>query len=104
MTNLEALMAECEPYTVTQKVAEKAINDNSLNPEDEYFDKKAIAKTAIDVLSRFLSLTSEREGAFGQGFDKEGLIMRIKALCQVAGIDASGVVKVSSISDGSHRW
>lgn len=104
MTNLEALMADCNPYTVLTGVAEKALSDSGLNPEDDYSDKKNVAKAAVEVLTQFLSLTSEREGAFGQGYDKAGLIMRIKSLCETADIDASRYVTQTKISDGSHLW
>ncbi|MDP3453013.1 MAG: hypothetical protein Q8R90_08670 [Bacteroidales bacterium] len=104
MNNLEALMAECEPFTISKRTIEKALTDNGLVPDSEYSSKSAIAKTAVEVLSRFLSLRSESEGSFSQGFDKEGLKARIKALAEIAGIDASSYISQVTISDGSKLW
>jgi hypothetical protein len=104
MTNLEALLAECEPYTVSTKQTEKVLLDLELQPEEEYSSEKAIAKAAVYIISRFLSLNSESEGGFSQNYDTEGLKTRIRALCQTAGIDASRYVSQSAISDGSKLW
>lgn len=104
MNNLEALIAECEPFTVSNRVAEKALADTGLVPNAEYTSNSGIAKATVLALSRFLSLKSESEGAFSQSFDIEGLKERIKSLCITAGIDASNFMKQNSISDGSKYW
>ena len=104
MTNLEALIAECEPFTISKRVAEKALADNLISPDSEYSSKTKIAKAAVEVLSRYLSLRSEGEGSFSQGFDKEGLKARIKALAEIAGIDASSYISQVTVFDGSKLW
>lgn len=104
MINLEALIAECEPYTVAYNVAGKALADVGLVPESEYDSVALIAKAAVLVLSRFLALSSESEGGFSQGFNREGLKERIKTLCKTAGINPSGFVQSITVQDGSNRW
>ncbi len=104
MTNLEALRAECEPYTVAQNIAEKALADAGLVPGDDYSSVSLIAKSAVNVLSRFLSLSNESEGGFTQGYNREGLKERLKTLCKTAGLDPSGFVQSITIQDGSNRW
>ncbi len=104
MTNLEALLAECEPYTVSSKQAEKVLLDIDVQPDEDYTSEKSIAKAAVLIISRFLSLNSESEGGFSQNYDTEGLKVRIRTLCQTAGLDASRYVSQSTISDGSKLW
>ena len=104
MTNLEALIAECEPFTVSNRVAEKSLADTGLLSNDTYTSKIGIAKATVLALSRFLSLKSESEGSFSQSFDIEGLKARIKSLCSTAGIDASNFISQKTISDGSKFW
>jgi len=104
MTNLEALLAECEPYTVSAKQAEKVLLDIGVQPDDEYSSEKSIAKASVHIISRFLSLNSESEGGFSQNYDTEGLKARISALCITAGLDVSRYVSQSTISNGSNLW
>jgi len=104
MTNLEALLAECEPYTVSSKQAEKALVDAGLTPEEDYSSKASIAKAAVQIIAGFLSLSSESEGGFSQNYDTETLKIKIRTLCITAGLDASRFVSQSMISDGSKLW
>lgn len=104
MNNLEALMAECEPFTISSRVATKALVDAGLAAEEDYSNKAGIAKAAVLALSRFLSLKSESEGAFSQSFDIDGLKYRIRSLCATAGLDASNYLTQVTVSDGSNRW
>lgn len=104
MNNLEALMAECEPFTISNRVARKALADAGLSAEVDYTSSRSIAKAAVLALSRFLALKSEGEGAFSQSFDIDGLKARITSLCATAGLDASNYLTQIRISDGSNRW
>lgn len=104
MTNLEALMAECEPYSISVRVAEKSLADCQLVKDGDYTSKTAIAKAAVIALSRFLTLRSENEGAFSQTFDTAGLQNRICSLCLIAGLNASDYIPRKSVIDGSNYW
>lgn len=104
MNNLEALMAECEPFTISSRVANKALVDTGLSAIEDYSNKVEIAKAAVVALSRFLTLKSEGEGAFSQSFDSDGLKARIKNLCAIGGLNASEYLNQVTVSDGSNRW
>lgn len=104
MTNLEALRAECEPYTVSPAVAEKALADAGLVPEEDYDNAVLLAKAAVLALRKFLSLSNESEGGFTQGYSIEGLKQRITMLCRTAGLNPSGFVDSITVQDGSSRW
>lgn len=104
MTNLEALRAECEPYTVSSAVANKALADAGLVPVDDYGNASLLAKAAVFALSKFLSLSNESEGGFTQGYSIEGLKQRITVLCHSANLNPSGFVNSITIQDGSCRW
>lgn len=104
MTNLEALLAECEPFTISNRVAQKALADAGLLAEEGYSNKASVAKASVFALSRFLALRSEGEGAFSQSFDLEGLKSRIRRLCELSGLDASSFIVQTTIKDGSKFW
>lgn len=109
ITVLEALMAELEPYTAAQVVCKKALidagladfaNDTPYTPDC----KKVVTLAAINVLKKFLPLSSDSVGKSSQSFNLEGLKKRIRGLCAEAGIDADDVLEMSSITDGSNLW
>lgn len=110
ITILEALMSELEPYTTNQVMCKKALFDAGFDGEAEtasYYSedcKKTVAKAAVNVLKKFLALSSEGLGKSSQSYNVEGLKMRIKSLCATAGLDADDVLEISSITDGSQLW
>lgn len=108
-TILEALMSELEPYTATQVMCKKALIDAGFDGVAEtapYSEncKKTVAKAAVNVLKKFLVLSSESLGKSSQSYNVEGLKMRIKSLCATADLDADDVLEISSITDGSQLW
>jgi hypothetical protein len=104
MTNLEAILAEVEPYTPSRLTIEKALKDAKLNQADEYTDPKAVAIAAVKALQKMVVLSSEGESDFSQGYKTENLEKRIRLICKEYGLDASIYIDSSSISDGSNYW
>lgn len=89
MTNLEALIGEVEPYTVSpltysKKLADKQIEENgTYSPET----KKSIALCALSILVALLPLSSDNTGKSSQSYNREGLEKRIRAICVENEID-----------------
>ena len=83
MTNLEALLGEVEPYTVSQYTSAKKLMDAGLEVSGTYTSeaKQTIAQCAVSVLVAMLPLSSDRTGKSSQSYSREGLEDRIKALC-----------------------
>lgn len=116
MTNLQALECEVAPYCTganQQLELEKAMLSAchragaALSPSEEYnpeFDR-VIALAAVLVLCKYLSLSSEEESEWKQGYNDK-LKERIKMLCKAAGIDASEFVPdaVIKLSHASNRF
>lgn len=109
ITIIEALMAELEPYTAAQVVCKKALvdaglsdftNDTPYTPDS----KKMVTIAAINVLKKFLVLSSDSVGKSSQSFNIEGLKMRIRELCAEAGLDANEILGIPTITDGSNLW
>lgn len=91
MTNLVALKAEVEPYSLSNDDGYiKRLIDADLTAEGEYTkaNKLTIAQCAIAILVSFLSLTNETLGPTGQSFDRKGLEERLQAICDENGLDA----------------
>jgi hypothetical protein len=103
MTNLEAILAEVEPYTPSRLTIEKALKDSGLKMEDEYEDERLIALATVKALSKMVVLSAESEGKFSQSYN-EKLEKRILGICEQHDLDASEFVLSSSITDGSNRW
>lgn len=96
MTNLDALKAEVEPYSLSNDVAyEKRLIDAQLTANGTYTvaNKLAIAKCAIAILVAFLSLTNETLGPTGQSFDRKGLEERLHAICEENGLNADDFIE-----------
>ncbi len=109
ITILEALMAELEPYTAAQVVCKKALIDAGLDDftnDTPYTPdcKKYVAKAAVNVLKKFLPLSSDSVGKSSQSFNIEGLKRRIKDLCAEAGLEADEILEIPTITDASNRW
>lgn len=109
ITVLEALMSELEPYTAAQVVCKKALidagladfaNDTPYTPDC----KRVVTLAAINVLKKFLPLSSDSVGKSSQSYNIEGLKKRIKGMCAEVGIDADEILEISSITDGSKYW
>lgn len=99
MTNLEALMADVEPYTVSPFAYSKRLIDSGIDESAQYVSdsKVEIAKCAISILVAMLPLSSDSTGRASQGYSKEGLEERIKALCAENGLDANEYVEMPTV-------
>jgi hypothetical protein len=100
MTNLDALKAEVEPYSLsTDDGYIKRLIDVDLYDDDDYevANKLAIAKCAISILVSFLSLTSETLGPTAQHYDRNGLEERLRAICNENGLDAEDFIEKSQV-------
>lgn len=84
MTNLEALKAEVEPYSMSDDGYIKRLIDADLKENDTYesSNKITIAKCAIQILVSFLPLTNEKLGPTSQSYDRKGLEDKIHDLCE----------------------
>lgn len=91
MTNLDALKAEVEPYSLSNDEGYiKRLIDAGLYDDDEYevANRLSIAKCAIAILVSFLSLTSETLGPTAQHYDRQGLEERLRAICSENGLNS----------------
>jgi hypothetical protein len=111
MTNLEAIYAEVKPYSADALDCEKALmgackrTGTPLEIAGTYDveNELTIALAAVLVLYKYMTLSAEKEGEWGQNYH-DNLDKRIKALCNANGLDASEFVNPDSIitlSDGS---
>lgn len=100
MTNLEALVAEVEPYAVGHLTYSKKLTDMGIDSGAEYTsDKKVeIAKCAISILVSLLSLSSDSTGKSSQSYNKDGLESRIKLLCVENGLNIDDYLEVPSVT------
>ena len=89
MTNLEALIGEVEPYTVSQYAYSKRLLDAGLSESGAYSagNKRDIARCAVSILVSLLPLTGGRTGKTSQQYSREGLEDRIQQLCEENGLD-----------------
>jgi len=111
MTNLQAIQVEVKPYEADALDCEKALagackrTGKKLQIADEYDcdNDQLLALAAVLVLQKYLSLTSESEGEWKQGYSEDGLEARIKALCKANDLDVDEFVESDDItlSDGS---
>lgn len=99
MTNLEALIGELEPFTVSNLAVNKKLIDHEIAGSDTYIisSKTLIALCAIEILVQMLSLSSENSGRMSQSFDKDGVKLRIIALCKESGIDENNYVSIPTV-------
>ena len=104
MTNLQALTATVEPYTASALSLELALSDVGLTTAATYSDKTLIAKAAISVLKKFLSLSNESEGGFSQGYNPAELHNRIAAIVAENGLSGSQYGTQPKITSASNRW
>lgn len=93
MTNLEAIAATIEPYSVSDESLEKALIDASarygeLNPTSTYTlsGKKCVALASMLCLSRLRVLTAENIGGISQNYSIQKIEKAIKAIANDAGI------------------
>lgn len=104
MTIKEAIIAEITPYTVPDNLIEKVCTDNLLTSTDTYLVtvKTSVARCAIAVLQALISLTSDSEGGFSQGYDVKALERRISAIASDNRITNVGTQP--KIRNASYRW
>lgn len=101
MTNTDAILCEVKPYCSDGNTLElqKALLDAckrlgcTLEAEGTYDpnDGRVIALAAVLVLCKYISLSSEREGDWQQGYN-ERLKDRILALCKANDLPAEEFV------------
>ena len=106
MTNLEALLAEVDPFSPNRNTAIRALDKVGLTYTDATTDEDEtdIATAAVDILSKMLVLTSESEGGLSQGYSADAIRARIRQLCDQYDLDASSYISQPSVRDGSTRW
>lgn len=95
MTNLDALIAELEPYTASPLAYSKRLADHGIIETEIYSvaNKSKIALAALDLLVAMLPLTSDSTGSASQGYSREGLEERIKRLCRDNALDETEFIK-----------
>lgn len=96
MTNLQALIGEVEPYTVSPYAYSKRLIDRGIDEQAQYVSdsKMEIAKCAISILVSLLPLSSDGTGKSSQSYNREGLEERIGQLCAENGLDADEFLSV----------
>jgi hypothetical protein len=104
VTNLEAIKAEIEPFTISVGALEKSLIDAGLIGSAKYSDEKSVAKATLKCLAKLVVLAKETEGKFSQDYAGGALEKRIICICSKYGFDTSEFVTLSSVSDGSNRW
>lgn len=106
LSNLEALIAEIEPYTLSGGALRKALQDAGVDEGADYTptDKRGVAVAAVNCLKKLTVLSSDSLGKSSQGYNVDNLKSRIKALCKENGLDVTEFDEVSEISDGSMYW
>lgn len=99
MTNLDALKAEVEPYSLSDDGYIKRLIDAELSEKADYVaaNKLTIAKCAISILVSFLSLASEHLGPTSQSYDRKGLEQKLQALCAENGLDYEDYVSEPTV-------
>ncbi len=99
MTNLEALIGEVEPYTVSPLTYSKKLVDSGIEEAGVYSaaSKKDIALCAISILVALLPLSSDSTGRASQSYNREGLEKRIRTLCADNGLDSSDYLEEPSV-------
>lgn len=94
MTNIEAVAATIEPYSVSDEAITKALIDASekfecpVNAEYSLSAKKGVALASMLCLARLRVLTAENIGGISQNYDVTKLDKAIKAIANDAGISA----------------
>src|SRR5699024_8793185 len=101
MTNLEALLAEVEPYTPSSLTLEKALIDVGLDMQEDYKDEKLIALAALKALAKMMVLSSESESKFTQAYNDK-LEQRIELICNKYGFEAGRYVMQTTLQDSSN--
>ena len=112
LTNIDALRCECKPYcsdgdelelqkaliVAAERMQVELEAEGAYNPKQE----RAIALAAVMVLAKYVSLSSEHEGQWQQGYNDK-LEKRIKALCNANGLEVEEFLpeEVITITDGS---
>lgn len=99
MTNIEAVAAAIEPYSVSDDALEKALIDagdrfGELSSEDTYSaeGKKTVALASMLCLSRLRVLQSENIGGISNAYVVAKIEKVIKAIANDAGISADLVL------------
>lgn len=99
MTNLEAVAATIEPYSVSDDSMEKALIDagarfGSVDKDSTYTltEKKCVALASMLCLSRLRVLVSENIGGISQSYSVSKIEAAIKAIANDADISSDLVL------------
>ncbi len=108
MTNLEALIAELEPYTVSSNTALRSLEKAGLvysatATATDTTNETALATATVDCLSKLLVLGGESEGGFSQSYT-DALKRRIRQICDLYGLDVTALTLNPSVDNASNRW
>ena len=100
MTNLDALKADVEPYSLSDEGYVKRLIDAGLDEQATYVaeNKMTVALCAIAILVSFLSLTNETLGPTSQSYDRRGLEDRLRALCNENGLNSDDYINRPSVT------
>lgn len=109
MTNKEAVIAECKPFTVDDAMVEKSLIDNGVDGTTTYAsaNRPDVAAVAYDVLKGMASLSSVSEGGFSMSFKAEQLKEKLVTIAHVSS-NPKHLEEVETekpvIRDASNRW
>lgn len=100
MTNIEAIAAEIEPYSLSDDAYTKALIDacahfsTALDADEEYAagSMKTIALAAMSCLNRLRVLAAENNGGISQNYNTAELEEAIKGIAKRAGLSAALVL------------
>lgn len=99
MTIKEALIAEIEPYSLSEDAITKTLIDaqsriDGGSEEDDYTSdsRRMVALAAMMCLNRLRVLASENIGGISQSYNTSELVKRIKAIASGAGLSADLVL------------
>lgn len=107
MTNLEAIAAQIEPYSLSDEACEKAFIDACAHfdatayVDDDYSASAAqvVALASMCCLNSLRILSSENIGGLSQSYDTSRLETMIKGIAKRAGLSASLVLDDESGED-----
>lgn len=107
MTNLEAIAAQIEPFSISDDAYEKAFIDAcahfsvSAYSDDDYDADmvQVVALASMCCLNSLRVLTSENIGGISQSYDTNRLETMIKGIAKRAGLSASLVLDSDSGED-----
>lgn len=106
MTNLDALRAELDPFTLSNDKMELKLLKSGVDPNVDFLLKnsKEISKAACSLLVDCKQMSSISEGGYSITYDSKAVDDKIISICKEAGIDASEFLKVPTVRRASQYW